>query len=304
MSVGRVVLVTKQTVYEALVARHGTRGNAAFLLQSRGDDIAPVEATHVRYQGAVQAVMAGVPREMPYTAVMQNRVASFHFRPDDVVVTIGPDGLFVNVAKYLNGQPVVAVNPDPYTIDGVVSRVAPRDIRRLLVLLHDGGAESDAIVLAEATTPEGGRLLAVNDFLVGRRDQRSARYVLTHGAVREQQSSSGVLIATGLGASGWYRSIRTAIRAAGAGGHYLPDDPAWDERRLVYAVREPFPSKDSGVVAVYGSIIDAEPFTITSHMPEGGVVCSDGVPEDALLFPAGLTVTIGIAKDTVRLVRP
>ena len=38
---------------------------------------------------------------------------NFVFGPEDTVVTLGQDGLVANTLKYLHGQPVVGVNPDP-----------------------------------------------------------------------------------------------------------------------------------------------------------------------------------------------
>jgi hypothetical protein len=90
----------------------------------------------------------------------------------------------------------------------------------------------------------------------------------------------------------------------GAPAARIPADPRWDERRLVFAVREPFPGNHTRATLVYGNVTEREPLTVTSEMPEGGVVFSDGAPRDALSLPAGLAVTVGVAKEQVRLVRP
>jgi hypothetical protein len=304
MNIARLVLVTKRTPYEGLLHRHGTHGNAAFLLQSRGDQIEQYFSDHEVYQKAVSIVESQCPRDINRTMVEHKDVLRFHFRPTDVVIVIGPDGLFVNVAKYLDGQPVIAVNPDPRRIDGVVMRTRPDQVGAAISMVVEDAAGYDEVVLAEATTPEGGRLLAINDFLIGRRDQISARYTLSLRGFSERQSSSGILVSTGMGASGWFRSICTAVEAAGGDWvENIPDEPRWDESRLVFAVREPFPSRQTGTEVVYGSITDGVSLQVTSEMPEGGVVFSDGVPSDALLLPAGMTVTIGVAPERVRLVR-
>ena len=46
------------------------------------------------------------------------------FGPEDVIIAVGQDGLVANVAKYLDGQPVVGVNPDPQRNPGVLVRHA------------------------------------------------------------------------------------------------------------------------------------------------------------------------------------
>jgi hypothetical protein len=42
----RVVLVSRTTEYEELLRRHSTRAQAAFFLQSRGQDLREVDAQH------------------------------------------------------------------------------------------------------------------------------------------------------------------------------------------------------------------------------------------------------------------
>jgi len=307
MSYARIVVVTKKTPYEELLVTHNTHGQAAFVLQSLGGDIDEYRALHQRYYDAVRVVEAVLPKTISHTLVERQSLPSMLFRPDDLVIAIGPDGLFANLAKYLSGQPVVGVNPLPEVIDGVVMRFQPvaLDISNILTLLLNGGGALEEITLAEAKTSTGARLLAVNDFLIGRLDHISARYVIESNGVKERQSSSGVLVATGLGSSGWMRSVKQA--ASAAHDEYpvlLPNDPAWDEQRLIFAVREPFPSRATQADIVYGEITKDSPLQIVSEMPEGGVVFSDGVPEDSLPLPAGTVLSIGVASEKVRLVVP
>jgi hypothetical protein len=78
----------------------------------------------------------------------------------------------------------------------------------------------------------------------------------------------------------------------------------WDEDRLVYAVREPWPSKTTGAALVYGVITRDRPLVIASHMAENGVIFSDGVEADYLGFTSGLTATIAVADRHASLIMP
>lgn len=42
---------------------------------------------------------------------MRGDLDRFLFEPDDIVLALGQDGLVANVAKYLDGQPVIGSNP-------------------------------------------------------------------------------------------------------------------------------------------------------------------------------------------------
>lgn len=301
----RIVLVVKRTPYEELLLEYGTHGNAAFLLQSRGENVDDYRKMYETYQEVRRHVEASLPRDVAHTLVERRELPHFLFRPDDLVVAVGPDGLFANLAKYLNDQPVIAINPLPESVDGVVMRFSPKDVKPIILKTLSGDTTFETVTLAEATTSEGERLLAVNDFLVGRLDHISARYRIEQGVLSERQSSSGVLVSTGIGASGWLRSLKRAVDLGKEGNELLiPRDPDWGEQRLVFAVREPFPSRATKAWMVYGSIDNDSPLIIQSEMPEGGVVFSDGVPEDSLALPAGTSLTIKVAPERAILVRP
>ncbi len=301
----RIVVVTKKTPLEELLERHYSREQAAFFLKSRGNDIAAYEAVHARYQSSLQYLLSALPETVPNHRIERGSVASFLFRATDLIIAIGPDGLVANVAKYAAGQPILAVNPDPANIDGVLVRFQVQEVIRILPEILREKYSVDELTLAEATTNDGQRLLAVNDFLVGRRDQISARYTIEFAGCRERQSSSGILVSTGVGSSGWLSSVAGQIeRLSGCrpviAGENIPF--SWQAKHLVFVVREPFASRSTGTGIVCEKITGSLPLTVYSEMPEGGVVFSDGVPEDALEFNSGSVLTISLASQRARLI--
>ncbi len=76
----------------------------------------------------------------------------------------------------------------------------------------------------------------------------------------------------------------------------------WDSEQLIYSVREPFPSDRTGTDLVFGHIKPDSPLKVVSHMPEEGVIFSDGIESDYLPFRAGVEATIGIAQKKGKLV--
>ena len=61
--------------------------------------------------------------------------------------------------------------------------------------------------MAAARLDDGQELLALNEVFVGHASHQSARYTLALGERAERQSSSGLIVATGTGATGWAASI-------------------------------------------------------------------------------------------------
>jgi NAD kinase len=121
----RAVLVHRTTEYEELLARHGTHGQAAFFLSTRGRSIEEVARRHGRTQQALADVAAAVPLQWRQSRVERRDLDRFLFGPEDVVVVVGQDGLVANVAKYLAGQPVVGIDTDPGRNPGVLVRHRP-----------------------------------------------------------------------------------------------------------------------------------------------------------------------------------
>jgi len=212
------------------------------------------------------------------------------------------------VLKYLlDGQPLIGVNPDPKRWDGQLLPFFPEDLSKILPEALHQSRNVQSITLAQATLNDGQVLRAVNDLFVGRQTHASARYEISQGSTRENQSSSGVIVSTGLGATGWLKSILAG--ASGIARVFGVPDPigsahSFDRSapELYYTVREPYPSASTGADMVFGRITARLPLQIVSNMPENGVIFSDGMEQDFLQFNSGSVVTIGIADQRGYLV--
>lgn len=293
--VPRVVVVIRASDQAALLARHGTRAQAAFFLAGRGQDLAEVERRHAAQEAALAAVSRAIPADWRRARIDRADLARFVFEPDDLVVAAGQDGLVANAAKYLAGQLVLGVNPDPARHDGVLARHAPERVARLLPAMAAGRVEVEARTMVEARLDDGQRLLALNEVFAGHRSHQSARYRIAAGTREERHSSSGVIVASGTGATGWARSINGERRRPLA--LPAPTVPA-----LAFLVREPFPSVATGT-SIDGAVIGpGEHLDLVSEMNEGGVLFGDGIEDDRLEFAWGVRARIRTAEERLRLV--
>lgn len=307
MSNQRIVLVTRKTRLEGLIERFNTRGQARFYIEHSAGDFGLYEREHETYQAALESLQGSLQRLAKLQVIERSFLPNYLFTAEDLVVTIGIDGLVVNTAKYLDGQPLLAVNPDPAHIDGVLLPFsvaqAPGIARRVL----DGNYAVRLISMAEASLNDGQRLLAFNDLFIGVRSHVSARYRIQAGGQAEDHSSSGLIVSTGVGATGWLSSLFNMANGLWSGFGQEPKalprpELTWEADQLVFVVREPFISKTSGAGLVCGWITPETPLILESHMAEGGVIFSDGVEADYLAFNAGTQATIRLAQQKTRLV--
>ncbi|MFL1899821.1 hypothetical protein OG288_11795 [Streptomyces tauricus] len=325
----RIVLVHRTTEYEELVAHHGTHGQAAFFLSSRGRDIEEVAERHRRTRRALTDVTSAIPLTWRQSRVERGDLDRFLFAPEDVVVVVGQDGLVANAAKYLTGQPVVGIDADPGRNPGVLVRHRPGDAARLLPAALATGTGVDELTMVEAVADDTQRLLALNEIYLGAAGHQTARYrlgvegggastgdggvmeggrastggagvvegggALTSGAgVVEAQASSGVLVGTGTGATGWIRSVWQER------GNPLPL-PRPTEDRLVWCVREAWPSPTTGTSQVAGQLSATSHLTLTAES-ERLIAFGDGMEGDALELTWGQSVRVGVCGRRLRLV--
>ncbi|GKQ38376.1 hypothetical protein [Streptomyces sp. A012304] len=293
----RAVLVHRTTEYEELVARHGTHGQAAFFLASRGRDIEEVAERHRRTRRALAEVTAAIPLTWRQSRVERADLDRFLFAPEDVVVVVGQDGLVANVAKYLAGQPVVGIDTDPGRNPGVLVRHRPGDAAALLPSALATGTDAEELTMVEAVADDTQRLVALNEIYLGAAGHQTARYRLgleDDGGVVEAQASSGVLVGTGTGATGWIRSVWQERSA----GLRLPGPT---ERRLLWFVREAWPSPATGTSLVAGELTAGARLTLGVES-ERLIAFGDGIESDAVELTWGQTVRVGVCGERLRLV--
>lgn len=298
----RAVLVHRRTELDELLDRHATRGQAEFFLRTRGRTLADVEARHEAAASARRAVAASVPSDWALAEVERADLDRFLFAPEDVVLVVGQDGLVANAAKYLDRQLVIGVNPEPEANLGVLVRHDADGVADIIAGLADPQGRAgeppslvrcDELTMARARLDDGQELRAVNELFLGHVSHQSARYVLSVGGGTERQSSSGLIVSTGTGATGWSASI-----AHDRGGRRLP---APTEQALAWFVREAWPSPATGVTMTEGTLGDDGELVVTVQS-DRLVVFGDGMESDRLEVSWGQEVRIGVAERQLRLV--
>lgn len=320
-----IVVVTRKTRLKGVLARWATRGHAKFMLsqavvrerarqsqavtQSVVEDaeheFLELESEDATYQSVIESLDHELDFGLPVQVIDREYLPTFDFGRYQVVVVVGQDGLVANTAKYVGSLPIVAVNPDPQRIDGVLLPFQTSQARRAVSDVLDGKHRTRDVTLAEANLADGQRLLAFNDLFIGCASHVSARYELRVGGHSEPHSSSGVIVSTGAGSTGWFSSVVNMAR--GIGGWLgatppQPSDQAWEDRSLLWVVREPFASKSSSAEHIAGRLHEGQELVIESRMSSGGVIFSDGIENDFLEFNAGSIARITVAQQRARLV--
>jgi NAD kinase len=308
----KIVIVTKKTWLEELIIRFNTKAQAKFYIEHSGGNFEIYENAHKQYYASLEKLKKSVPQELKFQIIEKDFLPNFLFGRNDLIVTIGQDGLVINTAKYLDNQLIFAINPDPERIDGILNPFFVDDFKDWIKKIREDEFNFIRVTIAVAELNTQQRLFGVNDIFIGHRSHGSARYTITHGGWSEKQSSSGIIVSTGAGSTGWFRAIVTgAICITNEFKKYnvMVSKPTedeyrfpWDAGYLYFSVREPFESKISKANIVFGQIYGGEKLIIESHMPENGVIFSDGIEKDFMEFNSGSIAEISIADKTANLI--
>jgi NAD kinase len=298
----KILLVVRATRLAELKARFATKAQARFYVERLGGDFGDCEREDATYQEAIRRVRQTLGELGRVQLVQRSFLPNFVFGARDVVVALGQDGLVANTLKYLDGQPLVGVNPDPQRYDG---QLLPFHVANLDTVMREvlrGGRRKREVTMAEASLNTGLGLCAVNDLFIGMKSHGSARYRITLGTAAENHSSSGVIVSTGLGSTGWFKSLMAGASAvavaAGRASAIAAEESSfpWESPHLFFTVREPFPSGTTGAALVFGKVTARQPLVIESQMGGNGVIFSDGIEEDFIEFNSGSKATITLAN--------
>ncbi len=308
MKFENIILVIGKTRLEQLIERFNTKAQARFYIEHAGGDFNEYELEHEEFHKSLRIVSIAASNHAKMKTIERKYLPNFLFSNNDVVVALGQDGLVANTAKYIKGLPLIGVNPDVQRNDGVLLPFSKETFESGLVGVFEDRFTCKQVTMAQATTNDGQTILAFNDLFIGPASHTSARYKISYGSTSENQSSSGLIVSTGAGSTGWLSSIMNMSNGVYSSfkrsNSKVNLKMKWNEDRLAFVVREPFLSKHSQISLTAGFITASQSLQLESQMPFNGVIFSDGVESDFLQFNAGCRLEITLAKQKANIVQP
>jgi NAD kinase len=304
MSVEYAIIIKNKTRLESLIERFNTKAQAKFYIESLGGDFGDYELEHEIFHRSLVSLQTQLSKVIKNKTVERTYLPSFIFSNNNLIIVIGQDGLVANTAKYSKGCPIIAVNPDKERYDGVLLPFDTSDFILGVENVVSNNFQSKTMRFAEAKLNDGQRILAFNDLFIGASSHISARYKISFNDKTEEQSSSGLIVSTSAGSTGWLSSVFNM--AYGVTSMFEPNlkakRPKLRDNELLFAVREPFQSIRTQTGITAGIIKNQNRMTIESLMPTSGIIFSDGIESDFLRFNSGSIAAIGIAPETAKIV--
>lgn len=275
------------------------------------DELQRICESHERHYDTLSQVGCLIEdRDAAYETVVADLASPDMYRDRDLVVSVGGDGTMLETAKYIEDDtPVIGIKSDSNSVGGLCTYGMDEVQTALDDAFNGPKIERWPRIRGEH---EHGTDIALNEIFVGVKETDSAYYTIEHNGTEERQQSSGIIISTGAGSTGWYKNIdETPILGT------KPFDNTAEELR--YAVREPMDASLSrwllGKTPIHdeterytfrtGTVEPGDTFRIHSHMNDDreGIVRYDGDKRDRTYdFSRGKTVELGIADQPLHVV--
>lgn len=304
MNLEYAIVVKSKTRLEQLIERFNTKSQAKFYIESLGGNFDDYIEEDRIFKTSLELLQTQLTKVIKNKTIEREYLPNYIFSKKNLIVVIGQDGLVANTAKYSNGQPIVAVNPDKNRYDGVL---LPFDNNSVLMGVENvlsGKAQKRVFRFAEAKLNDGQKLLGFNDLFIGPSSHVSARYKISFNNQEENHSSSGIIISTQAGSTGWLSSIFNM--AYGITNLFERNlnlkQPKLKDNELLFTVREPFKSIRTQIGITKGIIKGNQNLILESYMPTNGVIFSDGIEKDYLKFNSGAIATIGLSDEETNLI--
>jgi hypothetical protein len=277
-----------------------------FTLKVLGGNFEEYVLEDYTYKESLELLQQQVTKIIKNKTIEREYLPSYLFSEKNLIIVIGQDGLVANTAKYSSGQPIVAVNPDKKRYDGILLPFDNATVLKGVEAVLHGRARTRTLRFAEAKLNDGQRLLGFNDLFIGPSSHVSARYKIAYGEMEEDHSSSGIIVSTQAGSTGWLSSIFNMAYGVTSlfDKNLKPKQPKLREDELLFTVREPFKSVRTQIGITTGLIKGERKLVVESYMPTNGIIFSDGIEQDFLQFNSGAIATVGLAREKTQLVMP
>ncbi len=254
---GKVVLVYKKSLYQIyfLDGNEHLSPNNIF----SATDVDHLMQAHKAHESTLNRVKNHLSNlGIKYRELYRSR--QVRYQPDDLIISLGGDGTFLEAASQCEGQLILGVNSNPQVSVGNFCAANETTFAPLFERILSGQFKIKRLHRIELVlNGQPSHLRILNDILVAHRNPAAmSRYRIRINDIEEQHHNSGIWISTAAGSSG-------AISAAG--GRRM----AQRSRRLQYLPRELYSGKNRTYQLCGGILQPEEQLVLVSLMREGKI---------------------------------
>ena len=293
MEISRIIIVPKPTKYE--LDMHKYRLSPDELVRkydAEGVNKDDIISSHERQKKALSDMRDAFRESMFISADDLTRETAGRA---GLVIALGGDNHFQYVSHFLADTPIIGVNYDPASSEGAVIYFSPCAEHLRDMLLSDTFSVEEWTRL-QAEINGMPIMPATSEYFLGEEQRKDmSRYVTEFHGMAEKQKSSGVVVATGAGSSGWHNSASGHIHPA---GKIFPTIDAVAE----FIVTEPYKGRLTHYSMLQRTMGEDDVLVVKSLNDSRGIVTSDAI--EVYPFEIGATAVVRVWPASLKVVKP
>lgn len=284
-----IVVVAKESKYEYEQRKFGlTNAQLAEKYKSEHANLKAILTSHDVQLTSRKKILSLFPSAK--LMMMSNLHASISA---DLVISLGGDNSFTYTSHFVVDTPIAGINSDPSRSTGALCGwndiFAFADMWKKMAYKKEAWIRLNAIIDGKQITP------ATCEYFLGEKLRKDmSRHILVYRGREYEQKSSGVLIVTGAGSTGWYDT---------AGRYHFPKGNrfAKTEKKARFLITEPFRyEKEKDLYA--GELLPGEEVILYSLNDGQGYATADCW--DEYDFSRGKKASIRISDSPLHVVVP
>lgn len=292
--VRQVLIVMKKTKFELDREIYPDLDFYKKLTQIQNNSFEKIYSSHLRQIESRAMLQKKVFPNAEY--VFRDALDYLNPREYDLVISLGGDNHFTYVAHHIFGVPLLGCNSDEKTSIGALLAFTPQTLEAtVLQAWRNIQYEEWSMVYGTILYPDGRSIQTVscvNEISIRNSSpDLISRYVLEYNGHKEEQKSSGLLLYTGAGSTGWYASC---VGLRDIEEESFPKDAPYFKvfsRELSRRARNNFKLTDFAVPTE---------LKVTSEMYGG--ISIDSLPERIYNFPPGAVAIFKLSSEKLKVV--
>lgn len=212
----------------------------------------------------------------------------------DITISLGGDNHFQYVSHFIDNEYIFGINSDPLVSEGVLLSCNTDTLNVIKKQCDKGNYEIEKWTRLDVYINNEFVSRATCDVFIGEKERRfTSRQILFFNNFEKQQKSSGILVSTGSGSTGWFSSA----------SRFITTNPVFGstEPFAKFIVTEPYKGTLTDSSLIEGLIKENCSFKVCSLNNNEGIVVLDSL--DEFPFPRSTTVSIKISKVPLNVIR-
>lgn len=303
----KFAVAVKRTKWERDLIRFGSEEETRKIYSLQDSAYDRVYGSHMRQIAALEQLKSALPHSDFFYREELEQLSELEKSRYDGLISLGGDNHFIYIAMFAGSMPLIGINSDPMTSQGALIYFHCDDFLESLERSRHKESPTQAfdiehwstigcdLVYSDGTIVQTGPSISEisirNDFP----DAMSRYLIRIDTGDLEEQKSSGLLLATGAGSTGWYRNALPA-EVLESGDATFSRDAAFFR-----AVAREAGHRGRSYKNAYNEVAEGHSLEVISEME--GIITIDCHPERSFPFPPGCLARFFLSQQRLNVVR-